>query len=155
MFDVKIINSVLKALSSTFKAVAQTNLILDKPKLQNKIEGEYGIVTTIGFNGVLEGNLIYTLNQDIALIIANKMMGGVLELTELDEMAVSAIGELGNMTSGSIAMNLETIGYNIDITPPSIVEGKALKVSVEGNILKFPSSLPEGDKFDVYLILKK
>lgn len=154
MIDVKIINSVLNSLTETFKSAAKMHLKLDKPQLKKSIEGNYGIVTTIGFNGVLEGNVVYTLNQDVAIEIVNKMMGGVLEISEMDDMAISAVGELGNMISGAIATNLEKIGYTINITPPSVVEGKALKVSVDGSILKFASKIPDGKEFDVYLVLK-
>jgi chemotaxis protein CheX len=82
------------------------------------------------------------------------MMEGMMQLDEFDEMATSAIGELGNMISGTIATSLEKIGYTINITPPSVVEGKALKVSVDGSILKFVTKLPSDKEFDMYLVLK-
>jgi chemotaxis protein CheX len=154
MVDVKIINAVLNSLTETFKNAAKLNLKLEKPKLQKSIDGNYGIVTTIGFNGVLEGNVVYTLQIDTALEIVNKMMEGMMQLDEFDEMATSAIGELGNMISGTIATSLEKIGYTINITPPSVVEGKALKVSVDGSILKFVTKLPSDKEFDMYLVLK-
>ena len=154
MIDVKIINSVLNSITGTFKTSTKVDLKMGKPQLLKSIEGRYGIVTTIGFNGVLEGNIVYTFNQDVGLEIANSMMGGMMDLNEMDEMAISAIGELGNMISGAVATNLEKIGYSINITPPSIVEGKAIKVSVDGSILKFSAFLKNEKEFDIYLVVK-
>lgn len=155
MIDVKIVNAVLNALVSTFKSAAKTDIKIDKPQLQNKIEKSYEIVTTIGFNGVLEGNLIYTLNEDSAKIIVNNMMQGMMQVDSIDEMALSAVGELGNMISGSVAVAMEKIGYSINITPPSVVEGKEMKVAVDGNILKFKGLLDEKKEIDLYLVVKK
>ncbi|MDN5342135.1 chemotaxis protein CheX [Oceanotoga sp. DSM 15011] len=155
MIDVKIINSVLSSLTDTFKSAAQTDINLQSPKLVKTIEKTYEIVTTIGFNGVLEGNVIYTLTSETSLEIVNSMMGGMMKLTEVDDMAISAIGELGNMISGAIAVSLEKVGYSIDITPPSVVEGKEMRVSVEGNILKFAGTLLDGKEIEIFLVVKK
>jgi len=155
MIDVKIINSVLEALTSTFKAAAKSEVRLQKPNLIHEISESYEIVTTIGFNGSLQGNVIYTVPSKTAITIVNNMMAGMMEITSVDEMAVSAIGELGNMISGAIAVSLEKVGYPINITPPSVVRGFEMKISVEGNILKFSGNISGADEIDVYVVIKK
>jgi chemotaxis protein CheX len=155
MIDVKIVNAVLNSLVTTIKSAAKTDIKIDKPQLMNKIDKSYEVVTTIGFNGVLEGNLIYTLNEESGKIIVNNMMEGMMQVDSMDDMALSAIGELGNMISGAVAVSMEKIGYSINITPPSVVEGKDMKVSVDGNVLKFKGLLDDTKEIDLYLVVKK
>ncbi|MDK2946158.1 chemotaxis protein CheX [Geotoga petraea] len=155
MIDVKVVNAVLNSLVTTFKSAAKTDIKIDKPQLMSKIDKSYEVVTTIGFNGVLEGNLIYTLNEESGKNIVNNMMEGMMQVDSMDDMALSAIGELGNMISGAVAISMEKIGYSINITPPSVVEGKEMKVSVDGNILKFKGLIDDTKEIDLYLVVKR
>lgn len=154
MLDIKIVNAVLSSLTATFKAAAKSVVKLQKPELIKDIGETRAIVSTIGFNGVLEGNVIYTLSEDTAKSIVGNMMGGMMEINEVDELALSAIGELGNMISGAIAISLEKIGYPINITPPSVVRGSDMKISVNGTILKFSGFVDETKEIDVYMVIK-
>lgn len=155
MVDIKIVNAALSALTSTFQAAAKSEVKLKKPEMIKDIGRSQDIVSTIGFNGVLEGNLIYTMPEDSAKYIVNNMMGGMMEIKDIDEMALSAIGELGNMISGAVAISLEKIGYPINITPPSVVRGHDLNVTVDGIKLKFSGTLSDGSEIFVFLVIKK
>ncbi|AFG35147.1 putative inhibitor of MCP methylation, CheC [Fervidobacterium pennivorans DSM 9078] len=149
MVDVRIVNSVLAAVQGTYEAVLQMQAQFGKPQAVKDITPKYNLVTIIGFLGNIEGNFVYAFNEETALKIVSKMMG--MEYNTLDELSLSAIGELGNMTSGSIAMNLEKLGYKIDITPPTVVTGRDMKISAEGLIIKLPVSLfiPEDVEFHI------
>jgi len=153
MIDVKIINAVIEALTSTFKSASKTEIKLAKPQLLKEIGESFDIITSIGFNGVLEGNLIYTVPVHGAVEIVNNMMNGMMEITQLDDMALSAIGELANMISGAIAISLERTGFPINITPPSVVNGTSIKVNVSGQVLKFPGNFGNAE-IDVFLVVK-
>ena len=59
--------------------------------------------------------------------VASGMMMG-MPVPELDDMAMSAISELGNMIMGNAATILSTKGIGIDITPPTVCRG-AMKIS--------------------------
>ncbi|MBE0340637.1 chemotaxis protein CheX, partial [Paenibacillus sp. 28ISP30-2] len=48
----------------------------------------------IGMTGQLSGNIVFGLNEQVALRMVSAMMGGFV-LTEIDEMGKSAISELG------------------------------------------------------------
>jgi len=80
------------------------------------------------------------------------MMG--MEYNTLDELSLSAIGELGNMTSGSIAMNLEKLGYKIDITPPTVITGRDMKITAEGLIIKLPVSLFITEDVELHIAIR-
>ena len=80
------------------------------------------------------------------------MMG--MPYDTLDELALSALGELGNMASGSIAMNLEKNNYKVDITPPTVITGKEIQITAEGVILKLPLNIfSEGD-FEIHMVIR-
>ena len=69
----------------------------------------------------MKGQVIIAFNKTVACDIASKMM--MMPVTELDEMAKSAIGELGNMIMGNTATIFSTKGIGIDITPPTVGNG--------------------------------
>jgi len=77
-----------------------------------------------------------------------------MELSEIDEMALSAVGELANMISGNIATNLEKVGYKIEISPPSVVKGKEISVKMEGVVIRMPAEL-NGHEFDVSIAIQE
>jgi chemotaxis protein CheX len=85
------------------------------------------VVITIGVTGDLMGNVILNMSQETAKFIASKMMFG-MEVRELDDMAKSAISELGNMIAGNSAGYFLQIGKNINITPPSLYTGTNMTI---------------------------
>lgn len=150
--DVKVINAMLKSLVKVFSESINTKVELGKPEIAKDLARGYDLVTVVGFNGNLEGNLVYGFTQELSLEIIQKMMG--MPYDKLDDLAMSAIGELGNMVSGNIAMNLEQIGKPIDITPPSVIFGKEIHVNVEGVILKIPAAIADFH-FEVNMVLRE
>lgn len=149
MVDVRIINSVLTSAQNTYEMVLQLKANFGKPQAVKDVVPKYNIVTVIGFTGDIEGNFIYSFSEATALKIVSRMMG--MEYGALDELALSAIGELGNMTSGSIAMNLEKLGYKIDITPPTVITGEGMKITTEGMIIRLPVNLFEEDDLELHI----
>lgn len=152
--DAKIVNSLLKSVVETFDKAANIKVTLGKPKLVSQFSPRFSIFTVIGFGGTMEGHLVYGLHYKAAVFIVSKMMGMPYE--QLDELAYSAIGEMGNMVGGALAMNLEKFGQKVTIAPPSVVTGEQLKLHVEGVILALPTTL-EGCNCDssaeVYLVV--
>ena len=56
------------------------------------------------------------------------MMCG-MPVETFDEMAQSAIREVGNMTMGRVASLVEKKGKTIDITPPTLMSGAGMSIS--------------------------
>ena len=74
------------------------------------------LTAVIGISGQLEGNVLYGFSQECAKTIAGKMIGQ--EILEMDELSLSAIGEIANMITGNAATLLANMGAACDITPP-------------------------------------
>ncbi|HQK80547.1 MAG TPA: chemotaxis protein CheX [Thermotogota bacterium] len=150
--DVRIINSILKSTVKIFTEAVNMKIEFEKPQIAKELAKGYDLVTLVGFNGSLSGNLVYAFDTQVALSVVQKMMG--MPYNQLDELAMSAIGELANMISGNIATNMEQIGKPIDITPPSVILGKEIRVNVDGVILKIITKY-EDKTFEVDMGLRE
>jgi len=144
---------MLKSLVKVFNETIHSKVELGRPEISKELAKGYDLVTVVGYNGNMEGNLVYGFTSELGLLIVSKMMGG-MPYEKLDELAMSAIGELGNMVSGNIAMHLEQIGKPIDITPPSVICGREIQINVEGLILKIPAQL-ETLSFEVNMVMRE
>jgi chemotaxis protein CheX len=96
-----------------------------------------------GVNGEIEGAALYAMSIVTAQKIAGAMMGGV-QVNELDEMALSAVSELGNMITGNATTLLSKKGYDIDITPPSVIRGNDVAVSTRVPAIVVPMNTGYG-----------
>jgi len=150
--DARFVNALIAAVVNTLKTLLNVTAAVGKPGILKEIKPKYDMVTVIGFSGGVEGNLIYSFNPSNALKIVSKMMG--FEYESLDDLAMSAIGELGNMIAGALAMNLEKVGCRIVISPPTVVTGKNLKLTVEGLAINLLTSIFDADDAEVILSTK-
>ena len=86
-----------------------------------------GMVIVIGVAGQIEGRVMYDMEFDTSLKIAGLMMGE--EVSKFDEMVASALGELGNIISGMAISKLNDLGYEFDITPPTLFSGEKMQMT--------------------------
>jgi len=143
---------MLKGIVKVFSDAVGMKVDFQKPEMAKELVKDCELVTIVGFNGDTEGNLVYGFSKSLGLDIISKMMG--MPYDKLDELAMSGIGELGNMVSGNIATNFEKIGKPIDITPPSVIIGKEITINVDGIILRIPASI-SGSPFEVNLVMRE
>lgn len=135
------LNPFLMAFDSVLEQVIYT-----KPERGNLFikEGSVksgDVVISIGVTGDLTGTVVLNMSEGTAKLIASKMMMG-MEVKELDDMAKSAISELGNMIAGNSASFFLNIGKNINITPPSLYTGKNMSLyAYKGKALCVPMSI--------------
>jgi len=92
------------------------------------------VVVLIGLTGMARGNATLSLSANAACHIASVMMGG-MPVPELDEIAKSAIGELCNMILGTSAMLLSRNGVIIDLTPPTVLTGENIQLSIHNSVI--------------------
>ena len=80
-----------------------------------------------GVTGAIQGWIVYGMSMTTADKIASAMLGE--PVITFNQLAASAISELGNMISGNAMANLSSMDYTCDITPPTIIRGKNVKIS--------------------------
>ncbi|MDF2821559.1 MAG: hypothetical protein K0R15_2000 [Clostridiales bacterium] len=121
-FNVEFINPFLTAATKILNEMCQIETKLGRPVIKEPVFGENSLVIMIGVTGEMKGQVMISFTLDIACEIASKMMMG-MPVPELNELAKSAICELGNMILGNTATIFSTKGIGIDITPPTLVFG--------------------------------
>lgn len=135
--DVKHVNPFLQSSISVVESVTQIKMTVGKPELTDFHLKEMTYAIQVGIVGEMKGQAILALSEDNAKEIASKMMFG-MPVTELDEMASSALNELGNMVMGNTATIFSTQGILIDITPPLAVYGSDLQLKSDIDGIKIP-----------------
>ncbi len=91
----------------------------------------------LGITGEITGQVCMVMGNETAMDVASRMMMG-MPITELDDMAKSALSELGNMMMGNAATLLSNNNILIDITPPTLLVGSAILSSPEMAVIKVP-----------------
>ena len=110
------------------------------------------LTTVLGVSGHIEGVALYGMSQVTALKIVSQMLGE--NVKEIDEMASSALTELGNMITGNATTHLETAGFHCNITPPSLIRGSGVQVTTLCPALLVPVSTQFG-KIDINVALRE
>jgi chemotaxis protein CheX len=86
-----------------------------------------GLAVVIGIVGHCQGRFIIDMESRTAIRLASLM--NMTSLTELDDLVKSTMGELGNMASGIATTRLQNKGFDFQITPPTLFEGREMTVS--------------------------
>lgn len=120
--NVEHINPFLMAATSIIKSICGFDMKIGKLFIKDTSFDNDSIIIMIGITGEMRGQVMIVMTCDVACNIASKMMMG-MPVTQLDEMAISAISELGNMIMGNAATIFSTKGIGIDITPPTVCQG--------------------------------
>nr|WP_282432679.1 chemotaxis protein CheX [Desulfosporosinus sp. HMP52] len=94
-----------------------------------------------------------SFTKAICCKIASAMMG-VSSITELDDIAKSAIGELCNMTLGYTATLFSKENIVVDITPPTILTGDNIELSIPNTVVMCISLLFEdGSQIEINVLV--
>lgn len=130
------VNPFVSAAFNVFETVMGQRPERGQLALRNATFTTQQVTIMAGVNGEIEGMALYGMTVVTAAKIASAMIGD--EVTELDEMAWSALSELGNMITGNAATILSQRGYELDITPPSVVRGVDVEISTKSPALVVP-----------------
>jgi len=107
-----------------FQQVKRGNL-----KVSEKMTACLDVIAVVGLSEKLRGNVAYAMSQETAKKFASVMMMG-MPVEQLDEMAQSAISEASNMLTANAAITLESQGFRVNISPPTLVIGKGVRVRI-------------------------
>ncbi len=148
--DVNNINPFLQSTMSVFESVTQMKLAVGKPVLADFSFGSPTYTITVGVVGQMKGQAVLAMDVENAKLIASKMMFG-MPITELDEMACSALNELSNMIMGNTATVFSTQGKLIDITPPISMIGTDLQIKSDIDPIAVPLMLDGAEFLKLYI----
>lgn len=78
----------------------------------------------IGVTGAVRGQVVYSMDENVAMSVAKAMLPGKLP-AELKKHMNSAVSELANIITGQASIALAGEKNRIDITPPAVISGAA------------------------------
>jgi chemotaxis protein CheX len=125
------INPFIKASTEVLRQIANLEFKTGAPYLKMSPFGADNLIILVGITGEMRGQAVISMSIEMAKKVASSMMMG-MPVDVIDEMAKSALSELGNMIMGNTATLLFNAGVNIDITPPTLMMGEKMQISSGG-----------------------
>jgi len=140
---IEYINPFVQAASSVLTTILRVTPNVGRPALLPSPFRGRAINIVCGVTGQAQGQVVYSMDHATALGIAAGMIG--MPVAAFDQLAASAIAELGNMISGNALVHLSDNGYICDITPPTLVSGADVEISTLSiPAVALPLTLPQG-----------
>jgi len=123
------VNPFLESASAVFKSILNVDLRRGKLIIKESPEPSMDISIIIGVTGGVTGEVVYGMGMPMVQKIADILAPG-LSPEQVKSEYKDIIGELANMITGN-AMNLfASSGKSIDITTPTVVEGKDVTITM-------------------------
>ncbi|MDY6904651.1 MAG: chemotaxis protein CheX [Thermodesulfobacteriota bacterium] len=153
--DVTLINPFINATLKVLEMMAFVKATHGRPflKKDNKLIGD--VTGVIGITGEATGTLSISFDETAILSIISSMFGEAM--TEVNQEAADAVGEITNMVSGQARKELEEAGKYLQAAIPSVVTGKnhTLIQIVEGPKIAIPFDLLDNKgSFTIEVCLK-
>jgi chemotaxis protein CheX len=140
---VEYINPFVESAFNILNEVLQSDITRGELYLKATSQPVLGVAAIIGLTGDVEGRVLLDMSLVTAMWIASTMNGE--ELDGFDELARATIAELANMITGQAVTKLHDLGYNFDLSPPSLITGDNMIVTDSGvEALIVPLQLPQG-----------
>lgn len=141
--DINYINPFINSISGVFASFGFGEITSGSIFRKDTFVCKYNLTIIIGISGSISGNIALSMPYDTAKKIASAMMMG-MEVAEIDEISVSALGELVNMICGQAASEFSLQNLITGVTPPTIIHGEKMKAiisQVETMVVELSSSL--------------
>lgn len=127
--NAEFVNPFLEAASAVFKAILNVDLRRGKLVIKESPIPSMDVAIMIGITGGVTGEVVYSMGFTMVQKIAEVLAPG-LSPEQIKHEYKDIIGELANMITGN-AMNLfATVGKQIHITTPTVVEGKDFTITM-------------------------
>jgi len=147
--NVEYINPFIEASMSIINQTTGFNPKIGKLYIKNTPYKGDNLLILIGLTGKIQGSVVLSFSTEMACKIASAMMGRYT-VTQLDELAKSAVGELCNMILGNTATLFSKKNIHIDITPPTILTGDNIELSIHQTVIVcVPLEFDDGSKIEI------
>lgn len=133
MMKVEYINPFVSASFTVLETVLGNKPVKGQLAIQPCSFTSQQLNVVCGVSGQVAGQVIYGMSLSTADRVASTMLGEPIKI--FDQLAASAIAELGNMISGNAMLGLSEQGIICDITPPTMIRGTKIEI----NTLSIPA----------------
>ena len=127
------VNPFLEATAIVFKDMLGVELIRGKTSIKQTPAPGQDIAIMLGVNGVVNGQIVYSVNIETVYKIVRKLMPGVPDETIQEEYR-DVVGELANMITGN-ALNIFLKQHaDLDVTVPMVVDVRSQNVTFKSSV---------------------
>ncbi len=127
--NAEFVNPFLEAASAVFKSILKVDLRRGKLVIKESPIPSMDVAIIIGITGGVAGEVVYSMGYNMVFKIAEALAPGLSE-EQIKSEYKDIIGEMANMITGN-AMNLfATTGKRINMTTPTVVEGKDFTITL-------------------------
>jgi chemotaxis protein CheX len=127
--NAEFVNPFLEAASAVFKSILNVDLRRGKLVIKESPIPSLDVAILIGITGGVTGEVVYSLGYNMAYKIAQTLIPGLTD-EQVQHEFKDVMGEMANMITGN-AMNLfATTGKRINMTTPTVVEGKDFTITL-------------------------
>lgn len=134
--DAKLVNPFIDAIVAVMPMLGFPMPKRAKMGVKSMTATSLGVTVLVGFTKQIHGNVAYNMTEDTAKYIASTMMMG-MPVETFDDMAQSAISEMSNMLTANAATSLAGMGYDVDISTPSLTTGANFQIRISGDSFLF------------------
>jgi chemotaxis protein CheX len=142
---VEYINPFVKAAFSVLRTVLNSEPVKGDLTLQPNVFTTHQCNVVFGVTGKVQGSVIFGMSRSVADRVASIMLDEPIKV--FDQLAASAIAELGNITCGNALTYLAEAGYPCDITPPTVILGRAKILTLSVPAVVIPFNTQQGQLF--------
>lgn len=153
MLRAELINPFVEGAVVFFRHEMGIDISRNKPSIESCHSTPDDVTVLTGVTGDTEGIVLYSMSSRTAKNIASELIGSPVPL--YDQLAESALAEMGNIITGQAATRLEQVGYTCKLTPPALITGEGTFISaVSLNMLVIPLVLGNLGHLSIYVSLR-
>ena len=150
---VEYINPFVESSFVVLKEVLDTDIVRGELFLKPASQPVLGVTAIVGITGQIEGRVLLDMSPETGVNIASAMNG--TELPEFDELAKATIMELANMIVARAVTKLDEIGFDVELSPPSLFTGDNMDITnTEEEALIVPIEMPLGN-FEINVTIRE
>lgn len=115
----------------TFTTMFSTEPGVEKAVQCEDLGPSDGLTAIVGLGGAVRGSIVFQCGTPAAQHLTQLMTGEAAGPD--DQLIKDGIGEMGNIVAGGVKKHLDSLGTNVSISIPTVVQGHLHRVSATGN----------------------
>ncbi len=145
---------VIAATKEIFSSMIMMELVEDYPLKESVTRLQCSVTGMVGLAGTYTGVLSIHCPQSLAMAMTSNMLG--IEVDEIGEDVIDALGEISNMLGGHVKQVFSKGGLDINLSLPTVISGAEYSVNcmADKDCVIIPFTW-ENSKFLVGLTLRK
>lgn len=140
--DARIVNPFIAALSNILPQLGFKNVVRGKVLMKNQFIDCLGVAVNVGLTNQVSGNVVFNMTENSAKGLSSVIMMGT-PVSQLDDIAQSAICEMVNMVTSNAANALSQEGVVIKCEPPRLSQSTAKYKVCNNNFIGIEMAVDE------------